>query len=214
MRGIICIEVIRIMVQEALQIEKIEGNDYILTFDVSQFSDDIDGHVWAMLIKSHMKNRAIELEGVDHDPESNFYCATASSIEPLKKVASVIQILASDRNLREIATASFVESKYHDEDDMSTGEWLEMLEESGIDMDKHRKASFFFSTFQDENLAKRIEEELNNNDYKTEIDLFDGDFIVEAKTTMKPKLNEINRIEEELKSMALDCGAIYINCEI
>ena len=202
------------MTQDDIQIEKLESNGYILTFDVNQFSDDIDGHKWSMMIKSHVKNESIKLEGVDHDPESDFYCATSSSIEPLKKIASVIQALAADGNLRDIAIASFLENKYHDENDMSTGEWLEMLEESGVDMGKPRKASFLFSTLQDENLAKKVEKELNSKGYKTEIDLYEGDFLIEAQTTMKPKLNEINKVEEEFKSMALNYGAIYITNEI
>lgn len=202
------------MVLEAIQIDEIERNRYVLTFDVNQFSEDIDGHKWSMMIKFHIKNEAIEIEGVGHDPESDFYCATAASIEPLKKVASVIQVLASDRNIRDIATASFLENKYHDEDDMSTKEWLELLEESGVDMNKPRKANFLFSTMQDENLAKIIEEELSSKGYKIEVDFFDGDFIVEAQTTLKPRFSEINKIEEEFRSLALNYGAIYITNEI
>ena len=81
-------------------------------------------------------------------------------------------------------------------------------------MDKLRKASFLFSALQDENLAKKVEKELNSKGYKTEMDLFEGDFIVEAQTTMKPELSEINKIEEEFRSMALNYGAIYITNEI
>jgi len=105
-------------------------------------------------------------------------------------------------------------SKYHDEDDMSTEEWLKMLEEEGVDMNIPRKTTFLFSTMQDDALAKKIEKELKKNDYKMEIDIFDGDFIIEAQTNMKPKLSDIQEVEEEFRSMAFNYGAIYISCEI
>ena len=202
------------MVLKAIQIENHESNGYILTFDVNEFHEDIDGHNWSVLIKSYLKNEGIELEGLEHDPESDFYCAFASSIEPLQTIGSIIQKLALDKNLRHMTLVSSVSSKYHDEDDMSTEEWLNMLKEEGVDMDKPRKARFLFSTLQDENLAKKVEKELNSKGYKAEIDLFEGDFIVEAQTTMKPELSEINKIEEEFRSMALNYGAIYIANDI
>ena len=90
------------MVQEAIKIEKLESNDYILTFDVNEFYENIDGHKWAVLIKSHMTNEGVELEGVNHDPESDFYYATAPSIESLNIIASVIQAVASDQCLRDV----------------------------------------------------------------------------------------------------------------
>ena len=201
------------MVQEAIQIEKLEADGYILTFDVSQFSEEVDGHKWSLLIKSHSKNEAINLGGVVHDPESDFYSATAPSIEPLRKVASIIQLLTSDKKLMDIA-ADKIDGKYHDEDDMSIEEWLQLMEEAGFDMNTPRKTSFLFSTLQDKTLTKRIEKELENYGYKTEVDIFEGDFLIEAQTTMKPQLSEIYKVEEKFKAMALNFGAIYITCEI
>lgn len=201
------------MEQEIIQIEKLESNDYILTFDINQFSEEIDGHKWSSLIKSYSKKETIDLGGVIHDPESDFYIATASSIEPLQKVVSIIELLTSDKNLMDIAVES-IASKYHDEDDMSIGEWLELLEESGVDMNRLRKATFLFSTMQDEALAKKIEKELKKDDYKTEIDILDGDFIIEAQKTMMPKLSDIQKIEEKFRSMALKYGAIYVTCDV
>ena len=201
------------MEQETIQIEKLETNDYILTFDVNQFSENIDGHKWSLLIKSYSEKEVIDLEGIVHDPESDFYSATAASIEPLQRVVSIIKILTSNKNLKDMAAES-IGSKYHDEDDMSTEEWLKMLEEEGVDMNIPRKTTFLFSTMQDDALAKKIEKELKKNDYKTEIDIFDGDFIIEAQINMKPKLSDIQEVEEEFRSMAFNYGAIYISCEI
>ena len=198
---------------ETIKIERLESNDYVLIFDVNEFSDQIDGHKWSMLIKAHSKKEIIDLEGVAHDPESDFYSATASSIGPLKNVVSIIKLLASNKNLMDLALES-LGSKYHYEDDMSLEEWLKSMEEAGEDMSSPRKTKFLLSAMDDESLAKKVENELKEHDYKTEVDILDGDFIIEAEKTMKPKLSNIQEVEEKLREMSLRYGAIYISCDV
>lgn len=201
------------MEQENIQIEKLETDEYMLTFDVNQFSGDIDGHKWSLLIQSYSKKETIDLEGVIHDPESDIYSASASSIEPLQKAVAIIKRLIADKKLMDIALKS-IENKYHDEDDMSIEEFLQIMEEAGQDMNRPRNVTFLFSTMQDKVLAKKFENELKKKGYKTDIDIFDGDFIIEVKITMKPKLCDIQAIEKKFRSMAFKYGVTYITCDI
>jgi len=138
------------MENESIHIQKIETNDYMLTVDVNQIGELIDGHKWTLLIKSHSQKEAIDLKGVMHDSESDFYTATASCIEPLQKIKSIIQLLNSDKDLMNIALET-IGNKYHDEDDMSTEQWLNLLLETGVDMNQFRKATFLFSAMHETN---------------------------------------------------------------
>jgi len=199
------------MEQTNIQIEKLTANEYLLTFDPNEFDGGIDGHKWSLLIQSYGKKEKIDLEEVFHDPESDLYSASASTIEPLQKIVSIIKLLITDKNSMNLAL-EFIGNKFHDEDDMSIKEFWELKKEAGFDMSRPRKVTFLFSTLQDKTLAKKIERELLKNDYKTEIDTLDGDLIIEAETTMVADLYSLQEVEKNFRSMALKYGAIYIDC--
>jgi len=199
-----------------VKIEALDTNQYYLSFDVNDIKHSKDGHTWALLIQTYCRNKKINLGDVTHDPESDLYAAIASTKESLEKISSVIQVLISDHYLFEKTLQKVNElDDYHDEDDMTTEEFLEWMSEAGYDMSKPKTFDFLLDNLINPEQAKLIENEIKAKRYKTRVDVSDPDDIFfQIKVSVKPSLDLVLEIEEYLESIALKYGVRYIGCGI
>lgn len=193
-----------------VEIRELAANQYALFF----FLDDdsaLDGHTWSDLIQAYGRAENLSLDDVIHDPESDLYSATATAIEPLEEVAAAIDALAGNSKLRsEYLRAISTTDRPHDDEDMTTEEFLEWMVEAEYNMAVSRNFMFDLDSLRDAQQAETIKREIERRGYKVTLEIDDPDIYFQITARIQPLLIEVLEIEAYLRSVAAKFGVRYI----
>jgi len=85
------------------------------------------------------------------------------------------------------------------------------MQEGGYDFNKPRNFTFDLDLISSEKQARLIEKVVNEQGYKTRVEIYDdGDIFFDVIVRMKPDLEKILEIERLIEKIACQHGARYI----
>lgn len=181
-------------IKSMIEITKIDTEEYCLFFRPLDAGIPLDGHILSLLVQAFCSAEKVNIEDTVHDPESDMYIAIMPRKEQLEDISKAIVTLSSNTVIREKILTRIGELNDPD-DDMTTEDFLEWMSSAGFDMTMPQFFEFGLDSFQDSEQANSVQAEIEQQGYKTDVEVIDDDVFFDIIVKTIPTLSSLQKIE-------------------